>query len=46
VTSQDEAVELERIVRLIDDVESVINELSVGTEAQSRYRQAKDKHTP
>jgi BON domain len=46
VTSQDEAVELERIVRLIDDVESVINELSVGTQARPRYRQAKDKHTP
>jgi hypothetical protein len=40
VASRDEANELERIVRLIDDVESVINELMVGTEGKVPYRRA------
>jgi hypothetical protein len=38
VASHEESVELERIVRLIDDVESVINELMVGTDGTPPYR--------
>jgi osmotically-inducible protein OsmY len=38
VATREESVELERIVRLIDDVESVINELMVGTEGIPPYR--------
>jgi hypothetical protein len=40
VASRAEADELERIVRLIDDVESVINELMVGTDGKVPYRRA------
>jgi BON domain len=40
VASRAEADELERIVRLIDDVESVINELMVGTDGKTPYRRA------
>jgi hypothetical protein len=38
VNSAEESAELERIVKLIDDVESVINELSVGTAGPVRYK--------
>jgi BON domain len=38
VATREESVELERIVRLIDDVESVINELMVGTDGTPPYR--------
>ncbi len=38
VASAEESAELERIVKLIDDVESVINELSVGTAGPVRYK--------
>ncbi len=38
VASREESAELERIVRLIDDVESVINELMVGTDGKPLYR--------
>jgi BON domain len=38
VATRAEAHELERIVRLIDDVESVINELMVGTQGKPTYR--------
>jgi BON domain len=38
VASREESAELERIVRLIDDVESVINELMVGAEGMPAYR--------
>jgi hypothetical protein len=38
VATREESVELERIVRLIDDVESVINELMVGTAGVPPYR--------
>jgi hypothetical protein len=41
VDSVAEAEELERIVRNIDDVEAVINELSVGVEARPRYEVAR-----
>jgi osmotically-inducible protein OsmY len=40
VASRAEADELERIVRLIGDVESVINELMVGTDGKVPYRRA------
>jgi BON domain len=40
VATRAEADELERIVRLIDDVESVINELMVGTDGKTPYRRA------
>ncbi len=40
VASAAQAQEIERIVRLIDDVESVINELKVGTEGPTPYRLA------
>ncbi len=40
VATRAEAAELERIVRLIDDVESVINELMVGTDGKTPYRRA------
>jgi osmotically-inducible protein OsmY len=38
VATRAEADELERIVRLIDDVESVMNELMVGTDGKTPYR--------
>jgi BON domain len=38
VATRAQADELERIVRLIDDVESVINELMVGTQDKPSYR--------
>jgi hypothetical protein len=38
VANRAQADELERIVRLIDDVESVINELMVGTDGTPPYR--------
>jgi len=37
VASQAQSDELERKIRLIDDVEAVINELMVGTSAAPRY---------
>ena len=37
VRTKDEATALERLVRDIDDVEQVINELSVGTSAKPAY---------
>jgi BON domain len=40
VATRAEADELERIVRLIDDVESVVNELMVGTDGKTPYRRA------
>lgn len=41
VGSAAESEELERIIRNIDDVEAVINELSVGVSAQPRYELAR-----
>jgi BON domain len=38
VATRAQADELERIVRLIDDVESVVNELMVGTQGKPPYR--------
>jgi osmotically-inducible protein OsmY len=38
VNSAEESAELVRIVKLIDDVESVINKLSVGAAGPARYK--------
>jgi hypothetical protein len=41
VNSETESQEVERLIRNIDDVEAVINELSIGVDKQPRYEVAR-----